>query len=121
MTPSGPPGKHRSDGLASLSALVQKACVFVTRRFENQILICSSNTQKTNQHIKLTNQLHIKRTNSQNQDFIDLVKELDAFLSIQNGESDDFYSQFNGLEDLHHTIVLYDQEKPIDIDAHNRF
>jgi GNAT superfamily N-acetyltransferase len=57
--------------------------------------------------------LTTKRTNSKDQDFIDLVKELDAFLSIKNGESDAFYSQYNGLEDLHHTIVLYEANKPI--------
>ncbi|MEM6720435.1 MAG: GNAT family N-acetyltransferase [Bacteroidota bacterium] len=65
--------------------------------------------------------LTTKRTNSKNQDFINLVKELDAFLSVQNGESDAFYRQFNGLEDLHHTIVLYDGETPIGCGAIKKF
>ena len=52
---------------------------------------------------------------------IDLVKELDAFLSLKNGESDAFYSQFNGLEDLHHTIVLYDGETPIGCGAIKKY
>lgn len=55
----------------------------------------------------------IKRTNSEDKDFINLVQELDAFLTIKNGESDDFYSQFNGLEDLRYVIVMYLNEKPI--------
>nr|WP_298515924.1 GNAT family N-acetyltransferase [uncultured Kordia sp.] len=62
-----------------------------------------------------------KRTNSKNQDFINLVKELDAFLSIRNGESDEFYSQFNGLEALHHTIVLYLNDEPIGCGAIKQF
>lgn len=57
--------------------------------------------------------LKTKRTNSTDKDFIELVKELDAFLTIKNGDSDDFYSQFNGLEDLHHVIVLYLDDEPI--------
>ncbi|AXG72233.1 acetyltransferase (GNAT) family protein [Kordia sp. SMS9] len=65
--------------------------------------------------------LTTKRTNSKNQDFINLVKELDAFLSIQNGESDEFYSQFNGLEELHHIIVLYLDDAPIGCGAIKQF
>ncbi|PTX59481.1 acetyltransferase (GNAT) family protein [Kordia periserrulae] len=55
----------------------------------------------------------IKRTNSNNQDFVNLVKELDAFLSVKNGDSDAFYSQFNGLEALQHVVVLYVDEIPV--------
>lgn len=65
--------------------------------------------------------LTTKRTNAADPDFIDLVKELDAFLSIKNGESDAFYSQFNSLEDLHHVIVLYWDEKPIGCGAIKQF
>lgn len=62
-----------------------------------------------------------KRTNSTDEDFINLVKELDAFLSVKNGESDAFYSQFNGLEDLHHVIVLYLDDKSIGCGAIKQF
>lgn len=57
--------------------------------------------------------LKTKKTNSKDEDFIKLVKELDAFLTIRNGESDDFFSQFNGIDQLGHTIVLYLDEEPI--------
>lgn len=63
----------------------------------------------------------IKRTNSNNQDFINLVKELDAFLTIRNGESDDFFSQFNGLENLENVIVIYLEEKPIGCGAIKKY
>lgn len=57
--------------------------------------------------------IQTKRTNSSNQDFTNLVKKLDAFLTIVNGESDDFFRQFNNLEDLHCVVVMYLDEKPI--------
>ncbi|EDP94797.1 GNAT family N-acetyltransferase [Kordia algicida OT-1] len=63
----------------------------------------------------------IKRTNSKDKDFINLVKELDAFLSVKNGESDAFYSQFNGLEALQHVVILYDGEHPIGCGAIKQF
>ena len=65
--------------------------------------------------------IQTKRTNSTDKDFIELVKELDAFLTIKNGESDDFYSQFNGLEDLHHVVVLYSNDEPIGCGAIKQF
>ena len=65
--------------------------------------------------------LKTKRTSFKDQDFTNLVKELDAFLSVKNGESDAFYSQFNGLEDLHHTIVLYLDDKAIGCGAIKQF
>ncbi|WP_430412351.1 GNAT family N-acetyltransferase [Kordia sp.] len=58
-------------------------------------------------------EIQIKRTNSKDKGFISLVKELDAFLTIKNGESDDFFSQFNGLENLDNVIVMYTNEIPI--------
>ncbi|MEM6686000.1 MAG: GNAT family N-acetyltransferase [Bacteroidota bacterium] len=69
----------------------------------------------------MTHPHNIKRTNSKDADFIHLVKELDAFLSIKNGESDAFYSQYNGLEDLHHTVVLYDGEAAIGCGAIKKY
>lgn len=54
-----------------------------------------------------------KRTHVQDADFVALVSKLDAFLTIRNGESDEFFSQFNGLEELAYAIVLYDEKTPI--------
>ncbi|WP_420574444.1 GNAT family N-acetyltransferase [Kordia sp.] len=80
--------------------------------------LINKSTKKIN---KLTNTLTTKRTNSKDKDFINLVKELDTFLSLRNGESDEFYSQFNGLEDLHHAIVLYLDNEPIGCGAIKKF
>lgn len=62
-----------------------------------------------------------KRTNSKDKDFINLVKELDAFLTIKNGESDDFFRQFNSLEDVHHVVVLYSDTTPIGCGAIKKY
>lgn len=49
----------------------------------------------------------IKRTNSENVDFINLIKDLDASLKITDGEDHDFYNQFNGIDAIKHVVVAY--------------
>lgn len=51
--------------------------------------------------------LKLKRTNSKNPDFIKLVSELDTYLKTTDGDDHDFYHQFNGIENLNHTVVAY--------------
>ncbi|MBT8278491.1 MAG: GNAT family N-acetyltransferase [Bacteroidia bacterium] len=51
--------------------------------------------------------IHLVRTNSENQDFIDLVKLLDADLAIRDGDDHAFYDQFNKIDRIKHAIVLY--------------
>ena len=53
------------------------------------------------------------KTTSNNQDFIALVKELDEYLEICDGDEHDFYDQFNKLDQLNHVIVLYIDSKPV--------
>ena len=49
----------------------------------------------------------IKRTNSENPDFINLVKQLDAELTIIDGEDHAFYDQYNKIDKIKHAVVLY--------------
>lgn len=42
--------------------------------------------------------LNLLRSDSTNPDFVSLVKELDEYLKITDGEEHAFYSQFNGIE-----------------------
>ena len=65
--------------------------------------------------------INTKRTNSNSKDFINLVKELDAFLTIRNGESDAFFSQFNSVENLEHVIVIYSKDEPIGCGAIKKY
>ena len=47
------------------------------------------------------------RTNSEHQDFINLVKYLDAYLKFIDGEEHAFYNQFNNIDVLKNTVVVY--------------
>lgn len=47
------------------------------------------------------------RTNSKHSDFINLVKQLDAYLKITDGDEHDFYNQFNAIDNLNHVVIAY--------------
>ena len=47
------------------------------------------------------------RTNSKNKDFMNLVKELDAYLKVTDEEEHDFYNRFNNLNVLKEVVVTY--------------
>ena len=51
--------------------------------------------------------LKLVRTNSNNQDFINLVKLLDSYLKITDGDEHDFYNQFNHIDVLKQVVVAY--------------
>ncbi len=55
----------------------------------------------------------LKRTNSNDKDFQKLVRALDAELAIYNGDQNEFYSQFNTIQDMAHTLVVYNEDLPI--------
>ena len=57
------------------------------------------------------------RTNSQNKDFIDLVKLLDEDLARRDGEDHSFYAQYNKLDNINHALVLYKNNLPVSIGA----
>lgn len=65
--------------------------------------------------------LTLRRTDSQNQDFIDLVKLLDANLKIRDGEDHAFYSQFNQINRIKYVVVAYDDERPVGCGALKEF
>ena len=50
----------------------------------------------------------LQRTNSSNKDFIELVKHLDAGLSVLDGDEHDFYNQFNSIDVLKNVVVVYE-------------
>lgn len=61
------------------------------------------------------------RTDSKNKDFIELVKQLDAFLAITDGDDHDFYNQYNGLDNIEHVIVGYMDSIPVACGAIKQF
>jgi len=57
------------------------------------------------------------RTDSDNKDFIHLVKLLDAELAVLDGEEHAFYAQLNKTDKIKHVIVAYENDKPISCGA----
>lgn len=57
--------------------------------------------------------IKIIRTNSENPDFIELVKFLDSDLAIKDGKDHLFYSQFNSIKNIKYVVLAYENEKPL--------
>ena len=51
--------------------------------------------------------IKVLRTDSSNQDFIDLVKLLDKELQIRDGKEHTFYSQYNKIDKLKNVVVAF--------------
>ena len=63
----------------------------------------------------------IKRSDSNNPDFIKLVKYLDADLAEKDGSDHAFYSQFNKIDKIKHAVVLYENDTAIGCGAMKEF
>tara|TARA_R110001583_G_C5544133_1_gene399700 strand:- start:296 stop:748 length:453 start_codon:yes stop_codon:yes gene_type:complete len=61
------------------------------------------------------------RTNSENPDFINLIKDLDAYLRITDGDEHDFYNQYNNIDVIKHVIVAYIDKEPVGCGAFKEF
>jgi putative acetyltransferase len=53
------------------------------------------------------------RTDSENPDFIELVKHLDADLAERDGKDHSFYGQFNTIAKIKYAVVAYENDQPI--------
>ena len=53
------------------------------------------------------------RTNSENQDFRELVKHLDADLEIRDGSEHAFYAEFNKINLINHVVIAYAGKTPV--------
>ena len=65
--------------------------------------------------------IKLLKTDSQNQDFIDLVSLLDADLAIRDGEEHSFYHQFNKINLIKHVIMAYIENIPVGCGAIKEF
>lgn len=65
--------------------------------------------------------LSILRTNSQNPHFISLVKELDALLTIMDGDKHEYYDQFNKIVGIPYVLIAYEDDKPVACGAMKRY
>ncbi len=56
--------------------------------------------------------INIIRTDSENQDFIQLVKSLDAELAERDGAEHSFYAPFNKVDKIKHAVLAFEAGKP---------
>lgn len=56
--------------------------------------------------------IELKRSNSSDENFIQLVSELDAYLANVDGDDHDFYNQFNGIDSIEHVVLAYYNSEP---------
>lgn len=57
--------------------------------------------------------MKILRTTSENPDFQKLVKQLDAYLAIMDGEEHAFYHQYNKIDMLKNCVVIFDNDEAV--------
>ena len=57
--------------------------------------------------------IQIVRTDSENADFIELVRHLDVYQAEKDGKDHAFYAQFNKIANLKFVVVAYQNEKPM--------
>ncbi len=55
----------------------------------------------------------VLRSDSNNEDFISLVKKLDTDLAIRDGDEHAFYNQFNKIDTIKQVVVAYENEQPL--------
>lgn len=63
-------------------------------------------------HKELSDMTTLIRTNSENKDFQKLVIELDKDLAKRNGETNDFFAQFNKIDLIKNVVVAFNNNLP---------
>lgn len=61
------------------------------------------------------------RTNAKNEDFLKLIDILNIEQAKRNGDKNEFYMQFNHLDEIHHVLVAYNGEKPVGCGALRKY
>ncbi len=65
--------------------------------------------------------ISIQRTNSSHSGFQQLVSELDKDLAIRNGDANDFFVQFNKIDQLKNVVVVFENEQAVACGAMKEF
>ena len=63
----------------------------------------------------------LSRTSSENPDFVKLVRQLDRYLAIRNGDANDFFARFNKIDLIKHAMVVYAEGQPVGCGAIKHF
>jgi putative acetyltransferase len=65
--------------------------------------------------------LSLKRTNSLDTDFRNLVVDLDKELAVRDGDEHSFYAQYNKIDKLNHCVVVYENDVAVGCGAIKAF
>lgn len=65
--------------------------------------------------------LKLRRTSSSDPDFHSLVERLNRYLDIQYGRLQDYYSQFNKIDNIPHVVLAYMDGMPAGCGCFKRF
>ena len=65
--------------------------------------------------------LTLRRTTATDPDFIALVRRLDAYLAVTDGDEHAFYDQYNQLDAIQYAVVAYLDHEPVGCGAIKRF
>ena len=65
--------------------------------------------------------MELFRTTSENQDFVKLVIQLDAYLKIVDGDDHAFYAAYNKTDTLKYVIVAYENNEAVGCGALREF
>ena len=65
--------------------------------------------------------LKFSKVTSGNFDFKKMVKEMDAYLSVIDGEEHSFYHQYNQITNINYAMVVYENDAPIGCGAIKEF
>lgn len=55
----------------------------------------------------------LERCDSSHPKFIELVRQLDTFLSVKDGDQHEFYNQFNGIDAIPYVVVVFIENLPV--------
>jgi GNAT superfamily N-acetyltransferase len=56
---------------------------------------------------------NLVRTNSEDSDFLELVRLLDEDLQIRDGDEHSFYAQFNKVDKIRHVVLAYENDEAV--------
>ncbi len=62
---------------------------------------------------QISKQYVLKRTNSDDPDFLPLVRELDKDLKIRDGDDHAFFAQFNKIDSIKHVVIAYQNNQAV--------
>lgn len=63
----------------------------------------------------------LKRTDATDKDFIELVRQLDAYLTGTDGDEHGFYDQYNKLDAIKYVVLAYDHTRALGCGAIKAF